>query len=127
MLLRNLRYYLIETFSNLTRNRQATTITVAQTVVSLFMLGIFLIIIINANRFVTNFINNLQVTVFLNDGLDADQTSAIYHEINERMPGIKDISYRSKEDAMIWLEGETDIPVEDYIDRNPLPASFPAH
>jgi len=124
MLLRNLRYYLIETFSNLIRNRQATTITVAQTLVSLFMLGIFLIIIINANRLVTNFINNLQVAVFLNDGLDADQTSAIYHDINDRMPGIKDISYRSKEDAMIWLEGETDIPVEDYIDRNPLPASF---
>jgi cell division transport system permease protein len=124
MLLRNLRYYLIETISNLSRNRQATTITVLQTLVSLFMLGIFLIIIINTNRLVTNFINNLQVAVFLNDGLDADQTSAIYHEINDRMPGIKDISYRSKEDAMTWVIGETNIPVEDYTDRNPLPASF---
>ncbi len=72
----------------------------------------------------TNFLNNLQVAVFLEDGLDADQTSAIYHEISENMPGIKKISYRSKEDAMAKVRSETNIPVEDYTENNPLPASF---
>jgi cell division transport system permease protein len=124
MLLRNLRYYLTETAINLKQNRHATVITILQTLVSLFILGIFLIFIINTNRFVTNFLNNLQVAVFLKDGLDADQTSAIYHEISEKMPGIKEISYRSKEDAMTWVKGEIDIPVEDYTEHNPLPASF---
>lgn len=123
MFLRNLRFFLSETRSNFVRNRHATVITVIQTLISLFVLGIFLIIIINTNRLVTGFLNNLQVAVFLDYDLDTDQTSELYHTIRD-LPGVTKVDYVSKADAQEWMEGEVAFSFEDMIERNPLPASF---
>jgi len=123
-MLTSLRYFLNETWSNLTRSRHTTIITILQTLVSLFVLGIFLIIIITVNRFVTSFLNNLQMAVFLDETLDADQTIAI-KQVIEDMEGIKSLEYISKEDAKEWMKQNAQFDLEDILDeRNPLPASF---
>lgn len=127
MFLRNLRFYLSETALNFSRNRHATVITVLQTFVSLFVLGLFLIIIINANRFVTGFLNSLQVAVFLDDSLSKEETQALYHTIRDETAGITKVEYISKAEAWKWMEGETPFELGDLVERNPLPASFKLH
>ncbi len=123
-MLTSIRYFLNETWENLTRSRHTTIITILQTLVSLFVLGIFLIIIITVNRFVTSFLNNLQMAVFLDDSLDADQTIAIKDVILD-MEGVRGIDYISKDDAKEWMKRNSQFDLEDILsDRNPLPPSF---
>jgi len=123
-MLTSLRYFLNETLSNLTRSRHTTVITVLQTLVSLFVLGIFLVIIITVNRFVTSFLNNLQVNVYLDDKLDASQQIAIKDAL-VKLEGIKHIKYISKEDAKELMKKDSAFNLEGILEeRNPLPASF---
>ena len=123
-MLSSLRYFLNETWANIACSRHTTIITVLQTLVSLFVLGIFLVIIITVNRFVSSFLNNLQMNVFLADNLDANQQIAIKDAL-VKLEGIKRIEYISKEDAKEWMKKNSTFNLEGILEeRNPLPASF---
>jgi len=93
-----------------------------QTVVSLLILGICLIIIFNANNLVTSFFKNLEVGVFLNDDVDELALTQIERHI-KGMAGVGEMQYISKEDAYKWMEENSPYDLK-LARKNPFPASL---
>ncbi|MFH1823899.1 MAG: permease-like cell division protein FtsX [Candidatus Firestonebacteria bacterium] len=106
------------------KNKFITLTTIVVLTFNLFVVGIFAILIINLNLFLENIKENVEVALFLKEGLNKEEIDKILIEAKMR-PGVDDCVFVSKEDALKEF-GETD-ELKDYInaiDVNPLPDSI---
>jgi cell division transport system permease protein len=123
MNLRTIRFFLRETLLNIKRNSHSGIVMLAQTIVSLLILGICLIFIFNANHLVTNFFNNLEINVFLADTTDEVSLAQLQRQIKV-LDGVGDMKYISKEDAYQWMKKNSPYNLDELVKRNPFPASL---
>ena len=123
MNLRTIRFFLRETLLNIKRNSHSGVVMLAQTIVSLLILGICLIFIFNANHLVTNFFNNLEINVFLADTTDEVSLAQLQRQIKV-LDGVGDMKYISKDDAYQWMKKNSPYDLDELVKRNPFPASL---
>lgn len=123
MNLRAIRFFLRETLLNIKRNSHSGVVMLAQTIVSLLILGICLIFIFNANHLVTNFFNNLEINVFLADTTDEVSLAQLQRQIKV-LDGVGNMEYISKDDAYQWMKKNSPYDLDELVKRNPFPASF---
>jgi cell division transport system permease protein len=95
----------------------------AQTVVSLLILGICLIFIFNANHMVTNFFNNLEINVFLENTVEDIELVQIQRHIRS-LEGVGEMEYISKENAYLWMKENSQFNLDELVRENPFPASI---
>ena len=123
MQLRVIRFFVRETLLNIKRNRHSVFTMLGQTVVSLLILGICLIIILNANNFVTEFFNSLEINVYLLDDID-DLTLTQLQRHARSMDGTGEIQYISKDEAYQWMKENSPFQLDEIVRFNPFPASL---
>ena len=119
----SLRYTFQESLAGFRRNRAATIITIFTVSISLLLLGVFAIITLNFSAIVETIRSRVEVEVFLRNGLTADQ----HRELGVRLRavrGVEEATYISKEEAAKIFQKEFGENYMDFLDDNPLPASY---
>lgn len=121
----SLSYFWGETFRSLFRNRFMAIASVLTVTLSMFILGVFLSAVLNINHMASYLENQVEMTVYLKDGLTTDQVMGIGKYLKAQ-PGMKEIKFTSKDQAMKdFRERMGDQQgLLDAINGNPLPASY---
>lgn len=101
----------------------ASIVTVA---LSFFILGIFAIMVANLDNFADNLENQVQISVYLKDGLTTEQVMSVGKRL-KAFPEVRQIKFTNKDQAMTELkERMKDQPgiLEALEGKNPLPTSY---
>ncbi len=120
-----INYFFQEAFHSLWMNRLMNLLSLVTISISVFVLGIFLIIGSNIDNVIEDWTENIRVNIFLSDSISPDAL----HQIEQALkngPEAESVTYISKDEAMKRFLGLfsklEDIAQE--LDSNPLPASF---
>ena len=116
---RTIKYYFKEALKSMKRNGLMTLASISTVALSLFMLGVFLCGVINLNNMASSLENQVQLSIYLKDGLTTDQIMAI--------PNLKHLEFVNKEQAMKEFKerlGDQQQLVNALGDVNPLPNSY---
>jgi len=123
--LRALRHCIVEAWDGLRRNLGLTSLTILSIGVSLYILGLFLLLSLNLNHFVDALGHEEQVQIYLKPDVDPEQIAALKREI-DRDPAIGEARYVSGEEARRRFQ-ETFPSLRDLsqkISGNPFPSAF---
>ncbi|WP_019541929.1 permease-like cell division protein FtsX [Selenomonas bovis] len=126
MKLRTSEYFIQETLRSLRRNNWMSFASVGTVAVSLFVLGVFLLLVLNMNRLASSLESQVQISVYLADGLSESARKNIASDI-EALQGIEEIRYVPKEEAKERLAkrlGDQKYLLDALGEKNPLPDSF---
>ncbi len=122
----SLLFVLREGFGGLRRSRFSGFVATATVAISLILIGIFLIITFNLNRFVDFLRSRVELEVFLDDSFDEIKIQDLTAEIKQ-MDGVASLTFISKEMAIREFQNLFKEKQDDYFETlgyNPLPASF---
>jgi len=112
---------------SLWRNRLLSLATTVTIVLALFIISVFSLTIIIANKSATTLKEKVDLTVYLKDADTNDQVSA-FKDIIKSRPEVKSVKYLSKDDALAaWQKSHADnSDIANVISAsdNPLPRSF---
>ncbi len=125
MKIRTFSYFLREAFKSFYRNSLMSIASILTVTLSLFVLGLFLTTILNLNHMASYLENQVELSVYLKDGLTTEQVGSVEQRIYE-LEGLKSTKFINKDDALtIFRErlGEQSYLL-DSINGNPLPSSF---
>ncbi len=117
-------YFFRQAWRNLNQNPWMNTITLATIAISFLILGIFLILLVNAQGLVEEWKSRIRITVYLADAM-SDREILQFQDKIRGYPEVQAVRYRSKEEALKAMEGR--LPGRQGLlkglPRNPLPAS----
>ena len=102
MKIRTAEYYVQEVFRSLRRNNWMTFAAVGTVAVSLFILGVFLILALNMNRAASMLESQVQISVYMKDDLAEGEEEEIGAQIRA-LQGIESVQYVSREEARTRL------------------------
>jgi len=126
MKLRTGEYFIQEVFRSLRRNNWMSFASIGTVAVSLFVLGVFLILVMNMNRMASMLESQVQISVYLQDELTKSERIELQSDI-EKMQGIDSVSFVDKDEAKERLAerlGDQKYLLEALGDKNPLPDAF---
>ena len=72
MKIQTIEYYFREVLLSMIRNRWMTFASIGTVAVSLFVLGVFLILLMNMNKLASSLESQVQISVYINDNLPED-------------------------------------------------------
>lgn len=81
------------------RNGLMTLASISTVALSLFMLGVFLCGVINLNNMASSLENQVQLSIYLKDGLTTEQIMSVGKQI-KAIPNLKKLEFVNKEQAM---------------------------
>lgn len=124
-MIRSLFFYIKEAFLSTKKNGIISLATIISLSATLIIVGIFLIISLNINIFITNLESQLIAVAYLKDDLPLGEIEKLIQNTNG-LEGVKEVSYISKEEALQRLK--EDLTEHEEIlagmPENPLPASL---
>ncbi|WP_295157853.1 permease-like cell division protein FtsX [Selenomonas sp. AE3005] len=126
MKLRTGEYFIQEVFHSLRRNNWMSFASIGTVAVSLFVLGVFLILVLNMNRMASTLESQVQISVYLEEDLSRQQRIDLQSNI-EKMQGIDTVKFVDKDEAKARLSerlGDQKYLLEALGDKNPLPDAF---
>ena len=126
MKLRTTEYFVREVCISIKRNNWMSFASISTVAVSLFVLGMFLIIVLNMNRMASMLESQVQINVFLDDKLKGSEIDDLEDDL-KKMQGIESVQYVSREDAIVRLRerlGDQKYLLDALGDKNPLPNAF---
>lgn len=126
MKLKTGEYFIQEVFHSLRRNNWMTFASIGTVAVSLFVLGVFLILVLNMNRLAGMLESQVQISVYLEDHLADREKRQIGYDI-ESLQGIDSVTYVDRETAKERLKdrlGDQKYLLDALSDDNPLPDAF---
>lgn len=121
----SLNYFFRETIKSLFRNRFMAIASVLTVTLSMFILGIFLSAVLNINHMASYLENQVEMTVYLKDGLKTQQVMTVGSRLKS-LSGLKEIAFIDKDQAMEEFRNRMgeQAGLLDSINGNPLPASY---
>ncbi|WP_302609870.1 permease-like cell division protein FtsX [uncultured Mitsuokella sp.] len=126
MKLRTGEYFIAEVFRSLRRNTWMTFASIGTVTVSLFVLGVFLILVLNMNRLAGMLESQVQISVYLEDHLTDREKRQIEYDITS-LQGIDTVKYVDRDEAKTRLQerlGDQKYLLDALSDDNPLPDAF---
>ena len=126
MKIRTSEYFVREVIISMIRNRWMTFASIGTVTVSLFVLGVFMMLVVNLTRMASELESQVQITVYLNDAL-TEEGRAEVEQMMRDMKSISKIEYIPREQAIQRLEerlGDHKYILEALGDSNPLPNSY---
>lgn len=123
---RTMTYFFKEALKSMKRNGLMTLASISTVALSLFMLGVFLCGVMNLNNMASNLENQVQLSVYLKDGLTTEQIMDTGKQI-KAIPNLKQLEFVNKEQAMKDFKerlGEQQQLVNALDGVNPLPNSY---
>lgn len=126
MKLRTGEYFIQEVFLSLKRNNWMSAASIGTVAVSLFVLGVFLILVLNMNRLASSLESQVQISVYLADDLKKADRDDLAQDI-KNMQGIESIKFVSRDEAKERLAqrlGDQKYLLDALGEQNPLPDAF---
>lgn len=126
MKLKTGEYFIQEVFHSLRRNNWMTFASIGTVAVSLFVLGVFMILVLNMNRLAGMLESQVQISVYLEDHLTDREKRQIGYDI-ESLQGIDSVTYVDRETAKERLKerlGDQKYLLDALSEDNPLPDAF---
>ncbi|BAL82353.1 putative cell division protein FtsX [Selenomonas ruminantium subsp. lactilytica TAM6421] len=126
MKLRTGEYFIQEVLRSLRRNNWMSFASIGTVAVSLFVLGVFLILVLNMNRMASTLESQVQISVYLQDDMKKQARIDLQSDI-EKMQGIDTVKYVDKDEAKERLSerlGDQKYLLDALGDKNPLPDAF---
>ena len=126
MKLRTGEYFIAEVFRSLRRNTWMTFASIGTVTVSLFVLGVFLILALNMNRLAGMLESQVQISVYLEEHLTDREKRQIEYDITS-LQGIDTVKYVDRDEAKTRLQerlGDQKYLLDALSDDNPLPDAF---
>lgn len=127
MKINTIKYFFIDAFKSLKRNRTLSVAAMITVFITFFIFGTFSLIGLNFNKAVENVASKIEVKVFLDKDIKLIDQKEIEITLNEQ-DGVKEVVYESKEEAFLnFQEGLKSTPgiLEGYsLEKNPLQSSF---
>ncbi|MHC9537950.1 MAG: permease-like cell division protein FtsX [Vulcanimicrobiota bacterium] len=123
-MIHNISYFIREVYINLRRNVLMSMASISTVLILSLILGYFIIIVVNLNYWSENIVKQLQIVVYLDDGMNEKQTGVLKSSL-ETTPHIDKIRFVSKEEALRNMKErlKNQFEISD-IGKNPLPNSF---
>ncbi|GAE33064.1 permease-like cell division protein FtsX [Halalkalibacter akibai] len=126
MKLRTLGRHVREGSRNLGRNSWMTFASISAVAVMLFVVGVFLLLIMNVNSIATNIEDDVEIKVYIELTATDEQQAELLAEI-EKIPNIDTITYVDKEEGLNQLIdslNESGAVFESIREENPLNDSY---
>ncbi|MDQ0202522.1 permease-like cell division protein FtsX [Pectinatus haikarae] len=126
MKLRTTEYFVKEVAASLKRNNWMSLASIGTVTISLFILGLFLMVVVNLDRMASTLESQVQISVYLKDDITKKQTDSLEEKLSS-LQGIDTVKYISKEDAMKRFSerlGDQKYLLSALDDTNPLPNAF---
>lgn len=126
MKVRTIEYYIREVFISLRRNNWMSVASIGTVAVSLFIFGMFLMMVMNMNKLAENMESQVQINVYLLDKLDREQARDIEKDLKE-IEGVESVGFVTKDEAMERFKdrlGDQKTLLDALDETNPLPDSF---
>ena len=119
------RYFFRQAWQNLSQNPWINVITLGTITVSFLVLGLFLVIFLNAQELMAEWGRRIRVTAYLADSVNGERV----RRLTEKVRGfeeVQEVQYRSKDEALRILEErlQGQRGMLKGLPRNPLPASL---
>ena len=127
MKISTVKYYFVDALRSLKRNRTVSMASVATVAATLFILGVFLLIVFNVNAGVQELGSKLQVKIYLKDDLTIADKSAIEKAL-DNVQGVTEIKFEDKNDALEKVKkqfGEDSKSlIQGFEKKNPFPNAY---
>ncbi|MGM9576511.1 MAG: permease-like cell division protein FtsX [Anaerovibrio sp.] len=126
MKVRTIEYYIREVFISLRRNNWMSVASIGTVAVSLFIFGMFLMMVMNMNKLAENMESQVQINVYLLDKVDREQARDIEKDLKE-IEGVESVGFVTKDEAMERFKdrlGDQKTLLDALDETNPLPDSF---
>lgn len=126
MKVRTIEYYIREVFISLRRNNWMSVASIGTVAVSLFIFGMFLMMVMNMNKLAENMESQVQINVYLLDKVDREQARDIEKDLKE-IEGVESVGFVTKDEAMERFKdrlGDQKTLLDALEETNPLPDSF---
>ena len=111
---------------SLKRNSWMSFASIGTVAVSLFVLGMFLILVVNMNRMVASLESQVEISVYIKDEVSDSGIHALEERITQ-MQGVESVKYVDRETAMKRFRerlGDQQFLLDSLGETNPLPNSF---
>lgn len=116
-----------EGVKNVFRNGWMSFASIGSIVVSLFVLGVFMLLALNVNQWADQFDSQVQVNVYLESEIGQSKIDELKTRIGN-IAEVKQVTFVSKEEGLEKLRQDLDEDVkgalDGYKDSNPLPDAF---
>lgn len=126
MKLRSFSRFFVEASQSLRRNILMTIASVATIALTLFVCGVFSILVLNINKFANDIESTVEIQAFLEEGLDPGAAADLVGEI-QSIEGVESVTFISKEEALANMAEQLEETPETLLSslgRNPLPDSY---
>ncbi len=123
--MRAFSYFVREAFVNLKKNSLIAIAAISTVMISLVMLGFFLLVIVNINFLSQQLSSKVEIAAYLRSDVTEKERVDVQSHI-QALPSVKEVVYVPKEEALQKLQkslGEK-VRMEDIIASNPLPDAF---
>ncbi|CAH1223579.1 MULTISPECIES: permease-like cell division protein FtsX [Paenibacillus] len=120
--------HLREGFKNVFRNGWMSVASIMSIIVSLLILGVFMLLVLNVNSMANQVDSQVQISTFLELNVDEQMRNTLEQEISA-MPEVKEIRFVSKEEGLKEfrerLGDSADNVLDGFdVDNNPLPETI---
>ena len=126
MKFQTIQYYFHEVFVSMVRKRWMTFASIGTVAVSLFVLGVFLILIMNMTKMASSLESQVQISAYLVDGLTPENRAEV-ERMTRSLSTVAKVEYVTKEQALITLQerlGDQKKILDALGESNPLPNYF---
>jgi len=116
-------YVVRDGFRNIWRNKIMSVASISTVAISLFLLGVVWLFITNVNYLVESVESELEINAYIDIAYTRDQGAELMEQVG-RLPGVAYVSFVTKEEALIILNGRfgSDAHLPETVgDYNPLP------
>lgn len=116
---------MVEAWTGFKRSGIMSFVSIITVTISLFILGGFILLILNINNVIGHMGHKLEIKAFVKDGTELADIEILKREI-EKVPGVKKVDYIEKELAWMRFKGEYQnvLSFKGILNFNPLPDSF---
>lgn len=126
MKLRSFSRFFVEAFQSLRRNFAMSIASVATIALTLFVCGVFTVLVMNVDQFAGDIESTVEIQAFIEEDVDAAVATDLVSSIRN-MEGVSTVTFVSKEEALANMASQLEETPESLLDslgKNPLPDSY---
>lgn len=122
-----IKLFIVDALKSLKRNKTISIASIATVMATLFVLGAFVMILLNVKVGITDVESQVEAQVFLNDDIKIDDQKSILDKLN-KTPEIVSISFQTKSQALAQWKKELGSKNKELLsgmeENNPLPNAY---
>lgn len=127
MRISTIKFFIMDSLKSLKRNKTISTASAATVAATLFILGVFLLAVVNVKQGILEVESRVEVKVILKDNITMIQQRDLEKKIKS-VDGIEEVNYETKAEAMEKFKnqlGEKNKSLVEGLDKdNPMPNSY---